>query len=300
MNRFLIRFALIATAFAMLQSCDSLYREDLEDCYDGVSVAIRIDPSMTDAEAAEMVAGRAVLYVFDSLGNFLERRETRIGRTEMLSYRDAGELTVVGWINKEDGIYNVTPFSESALRQDGLISLTSRTRAEGEYNLPTDLFYGDVAITNASTSFTVEHQDIYAARRTGQANITVRGLQDYAGMQDSDFYITTHDTASQIDFFGNPLNYTATHTPAGSFNSEREFLTGNFILAPDDSNTPLSIQIWHRTEGLIFETATHRDGAAIHIENDRTTNILIDFTMGVDITIVESAWGVSHPWKTFN
>jgi hypothetical protein len=109
-----------------------------------------------------------------------------------------------------------------------------------------------------------------------------------------------------MDFHGNAAGYGASHNPNATFNVANEFLTGNFGVMPTDGNTPMAVEIWHRdpiTRGqqtLIYSTTTHRDGANIFIENDQTTNILIDFRIGVSIRVEQSEWGVSFPWKTFN
>jgi hypothetical protein len=302
MNKFLTRFALLAATLSALalQSCEDVYFEDMTNCYAGVSVTLRIDPSMTDAEAAEAIASRAELYVFDAEGNFLERRETHIGKTELLLHKEAGELTVVGWINEDDAIYNTTPFDEGSMRGDGLLALASLTRTEGEYSLPTDLFYGEAQLVNEGMSLTEEHKEILAARRTGQANITVKSLRNYAGMQDDDFYITTRFTGGNIDFFGRTASYTASHTPAAAFSSAGEFLAGNFNLMPTNEGTPMVVELWHRTKGLIYSTTTHNSGGDITIDNNSTTNILIDFTTGINIRIEKTLWGTMHSWKTYN
>ena len=301
MNRFLIRSALVAAAFVALQSCGKLYLEDMEDCYDGVSVALKVDPSTSRATDAEAAAEHAVIYVFDVEGNFLERRETEVGKVEYFQHRNAGSLRVVGWINKHL-VYDVTSFGGTVLRQHGLVTLNTvrKTRTDGTHDFPTDLFYGEAALANESVPFEIEHQDIFASRSTGQATVTIRALKDYAGIRDDDFYIVTGPTASAVDFFGNFLNHDATHTPDSGFNAAGEYVTGNFNLMPADDNTPMTVQIWHRTAGLIYEAAMDNSGEPIHVDSDRTTHILIDFTMGVSITIEQTLWNVSAPWKAFN
>jgi hypothetical protein len=300
MNRFLKIFALFVVAFAAMQSCGKLYKEDMSDCYAGVSVTLLIDPSTTGAAEAEAAAESAILYIFDGEGNFLERRETNIGQPELLLFPDAGPITVVGVIN--DGSFDVTAWADDMLRNQGLAAL----KTDGDYNrIPSDLFYGEANFINESTSLNEEHGEVLATRRTGQANVTVRGLQDYAGIDDENFYIVTKNTGSGMDFYGNLTGYGAIHTPQGAFNIADEYLTGNFGVMATDGNTPMTIEIWHRdpttgVETFIYSTSAHRDGASIHIVNDQTTNILIDFRTGISIRIEQSEWGVSFPWKTFN
>jgi hypothetical protein len=201
-----------------------------------------------------------------------------------------------------DGSYDVTMLDVNMVREHGLAAL----KTAGEYNqIPSDLFYGETGLVNESMTLTEEHKDILATRRTGQANVTVRGLQDYAGIHDENFYIVTKNTGSAMDFFGNPAGYGATHNPEALFNIDNELLTGNFGVMATDKNTPMIVEIWHRDpvtgiKTLIYSTSTHRDGANIFIENDETTNILIDFRIGVSIRVEQSEWGVSFPWKTFN
>jgi hypothetical protein len=317
MNRTLIRIALLAAAGAMLQGCAKLYKEDMEDCYEGVSVALHVDPSTSGADEAAAAAEHAVLYVFDGEGRFLERRETEIGKVELLSHQEAGPLTVVGWINNHDS-FDATEFHDTSLRESGLVTLTrtgatrteahsstrSATRDAGDdHRLPTDLFYGETALVNERMSLTVEHKDLFAGRLTGQATVTVRGLRDYSGIRDDDFHIVVSPTAGAVDFFGNLHSYDTGHSvDCGFAPMSGDYVTGNFNLLPTDADTPLTVQIWHRgTDTLIYETdANHAGGDDIHIHSDRTTHILIDFSRDISISIEQARWNSSASWKTYN
>ncbi len=98
---------LILIAFATMYGCDELYREDMSDCYVGVSVAVVIDPSTPDVRAVEQNASTASIYVFDSHERLLEVRQTEPGKSETLYYPDAGPLIVVGWINDDENIFDL-------------------------------------------------------------------------------------------------------------------------------------------------------------------------------------------------
>ncbi len=307
MNRCFIRIMPVILAAAVLQGCNRLYKEDLEDCYEGVSVALKAHPSTSDLAAAQAGVQHAVIYVFDAEGHMLERRETELGKVELLHHRDAGPLNVVGWLNKHE-VFSVPDFGDGIYRGDRMVALSSRhsTRAipGTERQHPTDLFYGDGDLENPAISLAAEHKDIFASRLTGQATITVRGLRQYALTDDDDFYFVVGPTAGAVDFYGRHRHETenqSTHRLAGGLNSDGEFITGNFTLMPTAEDVPLTVQIWHDTRGLIYESDTHQTGGeAIHIEVDRTTNILIDFTAEISIRIEQTLWGVSFPWKTFN
>lgn len=296
----------VVLAAALLQGCDRLYKETLEDCYEGVSVALKAHPSTSGLAAAEAGVQHAVIYVFDAEGLMLERRETELGKVELLHHRDAGPLNVVGWLNKHD-VFNVPDFGDGVYRGDRMVSLSSRhsTRAipGTERHHPTDLFYGDEELENPSISLTAEHKDIFASRLTGQATVTVRGLRRYALADSDDFYFVVGPTAGAVDFYGrhhHEAEHQSTHRIRGGFDPDGEFITGNFTLMPTDANTPLTVQIWHEALGLVYESDTHQTGGEIHIEADRTTNILIDLTAEITIRIEQTLWGVSFPWKTFN
>jgi hypothetical protein len=254
---------------------------------------------MTEYAAAEATAQNAVMYVVDGEGNFLDRRETEIGRPEVFSYPNAGPLTVVGTIN--DGTFDVTAWGDEMLRDQGLAALK---KEDGQYMFPSDLFYGEVVLDNYSVSFTEEQKVIWATRRTGMATVTVRGLQDYAGIYDDNYYVVTKNTATKMNFYGVTSGYDATYTPEGEFNLYNEWVTGLFGVMATEHNTPVVVEIWHRDpatgeETMIYSTIRNYDGEAIHIYDDRTTNILIDFRTGISIRVELTEWNVSFPWKTF-
>ncbi len=305
MNKISIRTAAALLILALLQGCGKLYKEDMAECYEGVSVVMKVHPSTTGAAEAEAAVEHAVLYVFDGEGRFLERRETEVGKTELLTgHREAGPLTVIGWLNKCD-VYGISDFGNNILRGDGLVSLGNpSTRVDlppRHHPHPTDLFYGENNLENIRTSMEVEHKEIFASRLTGQANITVRGLKEYARMQDDDFYLIVGPTAGAVDFYGQHRHeQQAAHHPAAQFDQTGDFGTNNFTLMPTGENTPMTVQIWHEEAGLIYEADSDIAGTEFHIFADRTTNILIDFTVDISIEIQRTLWGVSFPWKTFN
>jgi hypothetical protein len=308
MNRRFIRIAplVLAAAAVVTQGCGKLYKEDLEDCYAGVSVALKAHPETSDLAAVEQGARNAVLYVFNAEGHLLEKRETELGRVEVLKYRGAGPLNVVGWLNKDD-MFSDPEFGDGIYRGDRMLSLSSRhSRAipGTERHHPSDLFYGNEELQNVELSLTTEHKDVLAQRLTGQATITVRGLREYARVDDSNFYFIVGPTAGAVDFYGRhhyEAENLSTHYPEAGFNSKDEFITNNFTLMPTQTAVPLTVQIWHDALGLVYESDIHQtNGEKIHIKADRTTNILIELRTEISITIKETLWGVSFPWKTFN
>ena len=273
--------------------------EDMSECYDGVFVVLRIDPQTTGAEQAKADARDAVIYVFDSQGKFLERRETQLDKEELLYYPDAGQLSVVGWVNMVSGIYSVTPFNVNTDRGDGRVMLSSFERATTYNNIPTDLFYGDVVMLNESNTVAIEKKEILASRKDGSMTITVRGLQDYAGKYDNNYYIVVGPMYRGIDFFGNYISCDAMLTPTSAFNSSGEFTVPIFNMLPT-GNDRLKISIYHGESGLVYETDVDKDNRPITVIPDRTENILIDFSGGLSISVQRTDWGVSYPWKSFN
>ena len=308
MNRFLKRITLFVLSVAALCGCDSLYREDMTDCFGRVAVTVRVSTTV-GTDVGSLDGKEAVLYVFDSEGNLLERVETKVGETVILSHPGAGELTVIAWINKDDTYDVRSPES----RDDGRVALPADLSPnQSTHSFPTDLFYGEGTVVNASTSLDDEHVVIYAAHSTGQMNVTVRGLKEYAGVDDDDFYIVVGPTGSHVDFYGRPVGWQASHEIGGDFETSGDFVTGSVSLLPSDPalDTPfVTVEIWHRTKGLIYSTDTHTtSGEKIDIVAGRTENVLIDFTavdpdtgkVVVDVRIVETRWGVRHAWKVFN
>ena len=273
--------------------------EDMAECYDGVIVSLRIDPQTTGAELAVTEARDAVIYVFDSRGSFLERRETQLNKEELLYHPDAGPLSIVGWVNKVNGPYSVTSFTGNTRRGDGLVMISPSERAVTYCSIPTDLFYGDVAMLNESNTTEVEKKEILASRKDGSMTITVRGLQDYAGKYDNNYSIIVGPMYRGVDFFGNYISCDAMLSPATSFNSSGEFVTPIFYMLPT-GNEKLTISIYHGESGLIYETDLDNDNKQIMVVPDKTENILIDFSSGLSISVRRTDWGVFFPWKSFN
>ncbi len=274
-------------------------------CYAGVTVSLHVHPDTDQSARVEAQVGHAVLYVFDSEGAFLERRETEIGKTELLWHPDAGELTVVGWLNKTGDHYNVNPLSnKGGRRTEGLVSLSQATRSEASHRLPTDLFYGDGKLQNISgtTTAEVEHLTLHTRRMTGMMNITVRSLQEYAGYYDENYWIVVGPASSAVDFFGQYASCEARHIPSAKFGgTDREYHAENFNLLPTGAE-PLSVQIWYAgtKAQLVYETNLDSAGKPIEIVANRTENVLIDFTNHVYVEVQRSRWDTKHSWKTFN
>jgi hypothetical protein len=287
----------------MTAGCGKLYKEDLSQCVadSGMSVTLTVDPATTDAARAEIDVRCAVMYVFDAEGRFLERRETAVGKEEFIHYPDHRRLTVVGWLNKYD-VYDITAFTAGVQREYGHVHILKKTRTPGEYALPTDLFYGEITFDN--TPGVSEHRDIISSRRSGQATITVRGIKEYFGSQnpaDSDFYVVAKGSAGEIDFFGALGDWTASHTPETAFDpSSGNLVTGIFNLLPTCEESPLTVELWHRTDGKLYETSVDKIDDPIHISANYTTNILIDLSYSISVSVERSEWGVEHSWKTFN
>ena len=290
---FLARIAVSALLPAVLHGCGKLYKESMDDCYGGVSIILKVDPATTGAAEAEAAANHAVIYVFDKDGQMLERRETEVNKEEMLWYPQHKALSVVGWINK-DGKYTVTPFGSGITRADGLVSLNA-TRADTDCHIPSDLFYGDVEIISETTSRNVIQGVVNASRLVGSMIVTVRGLREYASLFDDNFWITVGPTHSAVDFYGQYRNRQAAHTPVSAFVSSGDHVTSIFNMLPTGVEET-TVSIYHKTAGLIYQTAKDRDGRNISVVADRTENVLIDFTAGIEVSVLRSEWGEVHIW----
>lgn len=281
---------------ALIGGCDKLYVEDMSKCYAGVTVTLDVHPETYGAAQAAANVRHAVLYVFDSEGAFLERRETQVGKQELLWHPDAGELTVVGWLNKVDN-YNVTGFTEGMKRTQGLVSVSPRTRAASDLAIPTDLFYGEVGLQNLSGVMGDEPESatVQARRKVGSMTVTVRSLQDWAGYYDNNYKVVVGPVASSVDFFGRQVAHEALHTPASSFNADGELVVNNFNLLPGETGQSVNVQIYHGSE-LVYDLRRDNPTANVNIVADKTANVLIDFTAHISITVELTGWGVRYGW----
>ncbi len=282
-NKQLPRLLCLLTFMTALTGC---IKDDLDDCEQEYRFTVRA----YDADNGEVTTpvNEVLLYVFDDNLQFIKEIETTIGASVSVSVPRSESIHVVGWGNLKGG-NQVRPTLVAGDHKDtGLVRLNAVTRTASPHGSPDDLFHGDITINAQDMR---ENILLPIHRKVSSLAVTVIGLKQYAGFDDDDYRIEVHETRSAIDFYGQYCGNGALYSPAGAFhtqNGKEAYRVSAFHMLPQNSG--VSIDIFHRST-LVYTATTQGNGSPIIIQEGRHTDVVIDFTGSIRITVSISPWG---------
>lgn len=244
------------------------------------------------AEVTGDEVGDVTLYVFDGGQQFVERIETELGTVVEVRPPADGQINIVAWGNLGGGNQTISVLSPGDDKNTALVRLLEDTRAAAAPHHPCDdLFFGEVFVSD------VRQQDnvlIPMHRKAGSMTVTVRKLKEYTGFADDNFSVVVHETFNSIDFDGNATGSMASYRSACSFATDGVLNVPIFNLIP---GTGLSIDLYHGQD-LVY-TASVSGGVPIDVVAGKLTNVLIDFTGSVSVSVSVTSWGQHQVWKDF-
>lgn len=269
--------------------------EEFADCSVGIPFTVSL-PAGTLPETVKDMS----LYVFDDKNLLLDVRPVNAEEPLMLDYPDIPVLHCVALCNTSDPALFVSPLKKGDHYSGGFVSLVPATRAgEDIYAPPADLFSGAVEIENPRTSYHPAGQRLEVARRSASMNITLRGLQQLTGSEDTDYSLVIGETCSRMDFNGAYVGPPASYSPPLALTENRDFTVSMLRLFPAPDGAGLTVDIYHRN--VLFKSVrANVDGHPIVPVVGKTTNILLNFTGAADVEIEITGWGESHIWKEYN
>ncbi len=269
-------------------------KDDTTGCGQQYSLTVKAyDPDGGDAGAAVQ---DVILYLFDDTGGFLREIETSVG-AEVLLDVSAGGVDIVAWGNLKGGHEQLPVLSPGDSKSAATEQLKPDTRAASLYLSPDDLFYGQLAIPAYDNNLTGEYE-IPIRRKVGSMSVTVRGLKQYAGFNDNEYRVVAGETCNAFGFDGNPCGGQASYAPAGAFKTSagREI----YVVAPFNTipNTQqMNVSIFHAGT-LVYTVGSTVDGP-ITVHEGKHTEVVIDFTATVTVTVTMSPWGSVPSEKEF-
>ncbi|PXV65853.1 fimbrillin-A associated anchor protein Mfa1/Mfa2 [Dysgonomonas alginatilytica] len=265
-------------------------KEDVPPCEIAVTVQIAEGSGSADDKS---IVNDIVLYIFDENKKFLDTKETQLGKTEILSYPNAGKLTVVAWCNTLNGSIDITSLSPDLFLRDGYARLR-RISSPNIYQIPDDILFGSAPVINNQSAN--EYVTLYVARVVASMNITVRNLKKFAGFNDDNYSFVVGTTKTYMDFTGQYYGNGASYIPESSFNTQNEFIAKTFRLFPSREEN-FSVKIFHDGT-LIDEVSTDNDGSPLQTIQNKTLNLLIEYNGSADIsvTIKNTEWNQTHQW----
>lgn len=271
--------------------------ENTDDCFKGIPLEVSL-PSGVSQEAIKDMT----LYVFDDKDFLLDILPVNGMEPVNLNYPGIPTLHCVAMGNTQDGTMLVSPLKKGDPCSDGFISLkpSASTKAEQSiFTSPSDLFYGELEIENNTTSNHPAEQFINISRMTASMNITLRGLQDLTGTEDSNYSLVVRETGSRMDFNGNYGAPSASYSPAMTLAENKDFEVSMFRLFPTTNGSGLTIDIYH--DGSLLKSIT-ADGSGNPIVPvvGKTTNLLLNFKASVDVEVEITGWGETVVWKEYN
>lgn len=292
MNKWKLLSRIICLSAFVVLTKGCIY-DNLDGCEVDYSLIVRAfeNDSITSSQAVQDVR----LFVFDSARCFIQSINTRIGERVKLNALPNQELHIVAWGNLSGGKENCTEPKPGELEDNCFVYLLSETRATSHAISPDDLFRGKI-VTRILRGNNEIILPIY--RETGTMTITVRNLKSSIGDNDDNYWVMIRDTYSTINFDGSMSGERVTYRPSGSFimnSGKEEYVVAPFILLPEEG---ILIDIYHDTD-LIATVSNDNDNQPIKVEEGLLTNVLIDLSASVSVSVSLSEWGKVEGWKEF-
>lgn len=274
-------------------------KEDLSQCATNTSITVTVKiAEVSGSPDDKSIVKDIVLYIYDENKKFLEIRETQLGNIEVLSYPNAGKLTVVAWCNTLSGSLDLTSFNSGLFLKDGYARL-KKILSPNIYQIPDDILFGSKPIVNNQE--VDEHATLYVTRVVASMNITVRNLKKFADFNDNNYSFIVGTTKTYMDFTGQYYGGGASYIPESSFNIPEEFIAKTFRLFPSREEH-FSVKIFHDGT-LIDEVSTANDNSPLQTIQNKTLNLLIEYNglTGISVTVKSTEWNQTHQWdKIFN
>lgn len=271
--------------------------ENTDECFKGIPLEVSLPSGVSQETIKDMT-----LYVFDDKDLLLDILPVNGMEPVNLNYPGIPTLHCVAMGNTQDGTMLVSPLKKGDPCSDGFMSMkpSASTRAEQSiFTSPSDLFYGELEIENNTTSNHPAEQFISVSRMTASMNITLRGLQDLTGTEDSNYSLVVRETGSRMDFNGNYGAPSASYSPAMTLAENKDFEVSMFRLFPTTNGSGLTIDIYHNGSLLKSITADGSGNPIVPVVG-KTTNLLLNFKASVDVEVEITGWGETVVWKEYN
>lgn len=272
-------------------------KEDLSECTTEYTFTVKAYDSsgeLSDGEVADVT-----LFVFNG-GSlcFTEHIETRVGESVTISIPDDDGIHIVGWGNLGGGSQQCAIPRVGDSKDVCCVDLLPHTRATTYALAPDDLFRGELTVLPADGP---SENVIPVYREVGSMTVTVRNLPSSppsAGAEDN-YSIVIHETPSSIDFYGNLSGEKVGYRPTGALVTNAghpEYYVTPFNLFPDTDGMRIEV---YQGEQLLASVTHDKTGTPVVVQKDRLTNVLIDLSGTVSVSLSISQWGEEQVWKEF-
>lgn len=267
----------------------------LKENTDGCGTDCILTVRAYDAAGAELTASEVTsvyLYVFDDNYLFQASYQSQIGQSVKLATRSGENLHVVAWGNL-NGNSNANIGTDA---HGSYVGVRSQSRADSYAVCPDDIFHGTVIIDGSGRAAS---QDIPIYRKVGSMTVTVQNLKEFAGFADGDYSVVIRETYSNIMFDGTLSGEKVSYNPDGNFTTSagREaYYVPPFNLIPEESG--LNIDIYHGSD-LVTTVSADSSGGPIIVREGVLTNVLIDLTNTINVSVTLTGWDNEQVWKEF-
>lgn len=282
-------FALLAILLPMLWFAVGCTKEDVDNCQSDIKFTIKAYDADKLTELANSTVKDVVLYVFDRNYLFVREITAKMGSTIEIAPPDDEQFTVVALGNSGGGnetrpVYNVGDHISV-----GLVALKA-TRANTIYITPDDLFLGSLTI-HKETLASKSERIIPLYRKTGSMNIAIRGLKQYAGVDDNNYSVVVNTVNRAFSLEGKSTPGEVSYMPKGAFNAAGEFIVPPFNIFASSS---ITIDIYHSTQLLANVSST------VAVNEGMTTQVRLTFKDSITIAVDILDWGTETVWKEYN
>lgn len=279
----------------------SCIKEEVSECWATCTLEVRAY-TCVDGEDASGDVDDVNLYLFDDDMLFMECIATRVGEKINVRIPQNKSVTAVAWGNLDCGNQTKPVFEPGDPIENGSVDLIRlmATRATNGVTSPDDLFYGAItivydemaAIEGFELPFHVnEILPIY--RKTGRMNITIRGLRQHFGFDDSEYTVRINASNRAVGFDGDLLIGEVFYLPEGEFDKWGEFHSPSFNMLP---GTGMTVDILH--DGTLLATVSATDYMnVINVLEGLTTNLFIDYLRQQNVLLEITDWNEITIWK---
>lgn len=284
--RFTHRLAACLLCLAATAALAGCIREDLGGCPSVFTMTVKAyaqaqgETELTDADVRDVV-----LYVFDQQMRFRQQIQTSLGQNVEVTAPEGEGIHIVAWGNLCGGNQTRPMPAPGDHKNTLMVCLAPDTRATATPCLsPDDLFLGELTIAPGQ----IQGQKIIPiVRKVGSMTVAVKKLKEYAGFADDDYRIEVRETFNAFDFYGAYTGNKTSYRPAGAF-SGGTYSISPFNMVPEAG---LFVDIYHGQTLIYTALAATGTLAPIIVEQGKQTDVLIDFTGTVSVSVQTGEWG---------
>lgn len=304
-NKFCIVALMILLLGASLSGC--CIREDNTDCPRPFRLFLKaLDADEKDITESGEVK-QVILFVFDENGQIVdavtlseEQVKSRKPIDIKLEYPGHPSLSFVAWGNTTGVDF---PETTSVKEWKDLYAKLKSSSAKATTRVaesPSDLFYGDLTVVVEFGGIEPSgDQTVVIRRKSCQVTISAILLKQWNYGKEGTYTFVLRESPDSYDSKGNLTGAMVKYIPNATMNEKGVLQTPLFLTFPTEGGKSYVLDILFNGE-VIYTAEKGTDGSPFVPEVGRLLNIIIDFGVGEDVTLIVKVtpWNVVYQYVT--